>query len=94
MLHPECLCYSGRGREAVDGILYTMTNATRMDDTVCRTFVEVPIDEVEISVDGARRETYEAIRRGATYDEVIANILRLVEIRRRAGAAKPRIMGR
>jgi MoaA/NifB/PqqE/SkfB family radical SAM enzyme len=92
MLHPEYMNYLKRAREAVDGLLYTMTNATRMVGTVSAAFVDMGLDEIEISVDGARKETYEKIRTGASYDNVLANIKELLEIRRRKGRDKPTIM--
>ena len=41
-----------------------------------------------ISFDGARPETFNAIRRGALFDRVLGNVRQLVQVRRERGAAK------
>ncbi|MEZ5182469.1 MAG: radical SAM protein [Acidimicrobiales bacterium] len=49
------------------------TNATRWDDRV-RTIARRLRPAIVVSLDGADRETYEAIRVGAAFDEVLANL--------------------
>lgn len=67
------------------------TNAMLMDETIIRTCIEVGLNELAVSLDGAKAETYESIRPGAKWDRVIGNIKRFTTIRREEQAAFPRL---
>ena len=49
------------------------TNMTLMDESRARQLLATGLNLLTVSLDGARRETYEAIRVGAKFSEVIAN---------------------
>ncbi|MBS0183288.1 MAG: radical SAM protein [Nitrospira sp.] len=51
-----------------------ITNGMLMKGDISKALADSAIKIVNISFDGARRETYEAIRERASYDDVIANI--------------------
>lgn len=51
-----------------------ITNGMLLKDDISKALADSAINIVNISFDGARRETYEAIRERASYDHVIANI--------------------
>lgn len=72
--HFERLC----GEMQRYGVLMDLTtNGTLIDDR--RAAWIAPIArEVKVSFDGARRETFERLRRGADFDVVCANVRRLV----------------
>lgn len=53
------------------------TNATLLDETTAQRLAASGVELITISLDGATRETYEAIRRGARFDAVLRNIRRL-----------------
>jgi len=55
------------------------TNATLLDEAAARRLADSGVELITISLDGATRETYEAIRRGARFDAVLENIRRLKE---------------
>ncbi len=65
------------------------TNATLLTEELAEGLIRSGLDELAISIDGASKETFERIRVGANYDKVVANVERLMEIRKRLGAAKP-----
>ena len=50
------------------------TNATLMDDEIAGRLIASGLDFLNISFDGASREVYEKVRRGAKYEETLANI--------------------
>ena len=57
------------------------TNATLLDETTAKKIVESKLDYVIISMDGATPETFEKIRVGAKFNQVIENTRNLVDIR-------------
>jgi len=50
------------------------TNATLLDERITQEVLSSRLDWLNISLDGATKETYEMIRTGADYDTVIKNI--------------------
>jgi radical SAM protein with 4Fe4S-binding SPASM domain len=62
----------------------SLTNATLMDEAMCREIVSGRLDQLVISIDGLTKETYEKIRVGADYDVVVNNLRTLLKIRGRS----------
>lgn len=58
------------------------SNCTLVSDARAERCVTSGLRELHVSVDGATAETYEHIRRGARFDRVIANILKVQRARR------------
>ncbi|MFH1452566.1 MAG: radical SAM protein [Armatimonadota bacterium] len=54
--------------------------------------VDMGVDEIFISLDGATKDVYEKIRCGARFDKVIENIKRVVEIKKEKKASLPRLV--
>lgn len=67
------------------------TNATLLTPQRSEALIAAGLNWLHVSVDGARPETFRAIRHGAELSVVIANLRGLVEARRRAGTDEPRI---
>ncbi len=57
------------------------TNADLLDEKKQRKLLETGIDSVLFSVDGIDKETHERIRRGVSFERVIANILGIIKMR-------------
>jgi MoaA/NifB/PqqE/SkfB family radical SAM enzyme len=57
------------------------TNGTLLNDTTIAAIIESNVTEICLSIDGATAATYEAIRRGASFDQVIGNVRRLIAAR-------------
>ncbi len=65
------------------------SNATLLTRTRADELVAAGLDWLHVSLDGARAGTYEAIRDGADFDKVVANLAGLVAAKRAAGGDKP-----
>lgn len=62
----------------------SLTNATLMDEKICREIVAAKLDQLVISIDGFTKETYEKIRVGADFETVKNNVMNLIKIRNNA----------
>jgi MoaA/NifB/PqqE/SkfB family radical SAM enzyme len=73
--------------------LYVMLNDnfTLMTEKASRRIVELGVDHIYLSLDGATKQTYEQIRVGANFDKVISNTRRLLEIKRAMGKKRPEV---
>src|SRR5205814_2184490 len=65
------------------------TNATRIDAAMADRLALAGADRITVSIDGATAPTYEKIRRGAKFADVMRGIRALVDARRRYG--RPRV---
>jgi radical SAM protein with 4Fe4S-binding SPASM domain len=65
------------------------SNATLLSPAKSGELVASGLDWLHVSLDGAGPAGYEAIREGASFDRVVANLRGLVEARRAAGSATP-----
>jgi radical SAM protein with 4Fe4S-binding SPASM domain len=65
------------------------TNATLLTRRRADELVESGVDWLHVSLDGARAAVYEAVRDGARFDPVVANLAGLVQAKLAAGSAKP-----
>jgi len=59
----------------------TLTNATNLTSELAKGLVESGLDQLIFSVDGVTKETYEEIRRGAKFEEVMDNIEGFIKLR-------------
>lgn len=73
------------------GILEVQINTNGIPYTEKRIekLIDAGIDRIIVSIDGASKESYEAIRVGASWDKLIKNVKLIHEIRQRKGKAKP-----
>lgn len=67
------------------------TNGTLLDQTRCDKLVDSGIDHLSFSLDAGSTETYQWLCQSSNYDEVCANLERLVATRNRRGAKHLRI---
>ncbi|MBD0290857.1 MAG: SPASM domain-containing protein [Thermoleophilia bacterium] len=65
------------------------TNATLLTRERAERIVELGVDWLHVSLDGATAATYEDVRRRSSFDLVRGNVVGLVEAMRERGAAKP-----
>jgi radical SAM protein with 4Fe4S-binding SPASM domain len=63
-------------------IVSTNSNLTLLTERRAEQLLECGLRRLHVSIDGARAETYEAIRHGAHFDRVVTNARRLLEMRR------------
>lgn len=64
-----------------------MTNATVLDEDKANRLLDLDIDHLAVSLDGATAETYEKIRVGADFESVISNVDRFCTLRDERGSA-------
>jgi hypothetical protein len=53
---------------------YFLTNAQLLTEKISEAIIEAGVTQVQISADGATKETYERIRRGARFETLLRNI--------------------
>ncbi|MGB9775211.1 MAG: tungsten cofactor oxidoreductase radical SAM maturase [Anaerolineae bacterium] len=88
--HPRALDYLA----AVKGLgvrVTVSTNGTLLDEERARALVEIGVDVLSVSVDGARPEIFADVRRGADLRAVVANVEALNRIKHEWGRVLPRI---
>jgi MoaA/NifB/PqqE/SkfB family radical SAM enzyme len=74
------------------GIYVTLNdNFTLMSEKMAQRIVELGVDQIFLSLDGATQETYEQIRRGSNFERVIGNVRRLIAIKRERGKKLPEV---
>ena len=69
-----------------------ISNGSLITEPVARGMIEAGLDAINISVDAAGKEVFEATRVGLKYDKVIANIERLVRLRAESGRRRPKLI--
>ncbi len=69
--------------------IFVLTNAMLLKDEMIERFLAGGLTYLNFSVDGAKAETYNRIRKGANFDTVIANIAKVVARKRALGVDHP-----
>src|SRR5688572_4732889 len=74
------------------GLYVTLNdNFTMMTEEAARRIIELGVNQIFISLDGATKQTYEQIRVGANFEKVIGNARRLVQIKKEMGKKRPEV---
>jgi MoaA/NifB/PqqE/SkfB family radical SAM enzyme len=71
--------------------VYFLTNAQLLTERISEAVIEAGVTQVQISADGATKETYERIRRGASFERLLRNIRYLTEQKRERQLPLPRL---
>jgi radical SAM protein with 4Fe4S-binding SPASM domain len=61
------------------------TNASLLDEKLSKELIEAGLDDIRFSIDGAKKETFEKIRRGLNFEKVVYNCQRFLELRNEMG---------
>jgi radical SAM protein with 4Fe4S-binding SPASM domain len=69
-----------------------ITNGTMLNEKNVASLIDGKVDLVSVSLDGTVKEVYEAIRKNANYERVVAGVRYLFEERARRGSELPRII--
>lgn len=67
------------------------TNLQYLPDEVARELLSIGIDEIGCSIDGSTADTYNTYRVGGNFDTAIANLKKLVEMRKEMKVDTPKI---
>ncbi len=70
------------------------SNLNHLPDGLAERLVESGLDFLVGSIDGATQDTYATYRRGGSCERALANLRRMVEVRRALGRQTPRIVWR
>jgi len=65
------------------------TNAVLLDEAASEELIKAGLDELVFSLDGADAETFEAVRCGAVYEEVAANVRNFFRVREQLQEQRP-----
>ena len=71
--------------------VWFVTNATMLKDEAIEEIVRAKVDSIQLSLDGATKETFERIRKNANFDKVLANIRRLRDKKIELGSDLPKL---
>lgn len=89
-LNPKLIAMSRYAKEQGIRHIFTSTNATIINEKMSEEIVlKSGFDLISFSFDGARKETYESIRVGASFDKVLGNILNFIQIRKKYRKKRP-----
>ena len=66
----------------------------RTTEEISRQLVDLGVNHIEISMDGATKETYESIKVGCNFERTLKNISNLVKIKKEKQSPLPEIMFR
>lgn len=67
------------------------TNGSLLNPAKAQEIVDSGLDKINIDIDGASKETFEGVRVGLDYDEVVENARYLTALKRQGGRSKPEI---
>ncbi|HWR98504.1 MAG TPA: radical SAM protein [Candidatus Methanoperedens sp.] len=67
------------------------TNAALLDEAAARGLIRAGLDALYVGIDAATPETYARVRVGAEHAVTVANVLRLLRLKRELGAACPAV---
>ena len=90
LLHPRTLDWIAQAK-AIGCKVEMISNGTLLTEDNARALVANGLDNLWISIDGARAESYADVRMGAQLPLVIENVMRLRRLRKGGHFAKPEI---
>lgn len=67
------------------------SNGSILNDEKINEIIKSGLNDIRFSVDGAKKETYEKIRKGLDFEQTTANILRLIETKKKLKSSSPRV---
>jgi hypothetical protein len=69
-----------------------ISNGSLLTEQVARGMIDAGLDAINISVDASGKDVFESTRLGLKYDKVIANIERLVRLKKELGKTRPKLI--
>lgn len=91
LLHPDWKEIIAYAKAKGVGPIQITTNATLMDRQIAETILDLELDFISFSLDSIYPDIYEKNRRGAKYNQVLSNILRLLELKAKRGCRLPEV---
>ncbi|MDT8445844.1 MAG: radical SAM protein [bacterium] len=72
-----------------DSKVFILTNGLLLKEKLVEHMIESGLEYLNFSFDGTTKEVYEKIRRGSNFERVLANIQKIVEMKRKHGKKTP-----
>lgn len=72
--------------------VFLMSNGSTLNEEKAEKVLESGLDEIIFSIDGATKETFEKIRVGLNFEQVISNITNLLKLRKNFNKTKPKVI--
>ncbi len=91
LLHPEFIEMMTYVKEKDISPVQLTTNATTLTEDIAQALIDIELDFISFSVDSIDHDTYGNIRKGADLQNVLKNIEKFSEIKRKRGQSKPEI---
>lgn len=91
LLHPNILemIYEAHSRGLETEFF---SNGTMFREEISKELIKSGINTILFSIDGASKDTFERIRKGAKFEEVTQNIKKFVELKKKMGSETPKIV--
>lgn len=90
LLHPRLFDMVALAREKGCRTGFT-TNGSLLDENTVREAVRLQVKYITVSLAGADAATHNRIRRGSDFHQLLADVARLVEVKKEAGREDPQI---
>ncbi|MGD9344564.1 MAG: radical SAM protein [Candidatus Aminicenantes bacterium] len=91
LLHPRWVEMIKYAKDRSVEPIVLITNGTVLNEKNISALLDLELDQVVISIDGVNKNTFERIRRGADFERVTENVMRLIEFRKERNVNKPSI---
>jgi len=65
------------------------SNASLLNEALSKEMIEAGLDRIIFSIDGCSKETFEAIRRGLNFENVVANVNNFIALRNKFNRRRP-----
>ena len=69
--------------------IYLSTNGSLLTDKITRELIESGLTRIQVSIDATTKETFDKIRQGGNFDQVVANTLNFMKIRKELNKELP-----
>ncbi|GAX60411.1 Fe-S oxidoreductase [Candidatus Scalindua japonica] len=89
LLHPDISEIIKFAKESGIRHVSMVCNAMLLTEEKAQKIIDSGLDLILFSIDAARKETFEKIRKGADYDKVVTNIERFIKMRNELSQEKP-----
>ena len=90
LTHPEILAMINRCK-SMGYTVEMITNGSLLKETMALALIDAGLDYLFVSLDGSDSESYETIRPGANFEEVVGNIKQLQRLKKEQKSVFPRI---
>ena len=88
LAHPDALGMIGQAK-SLGAKVELISNGLALDETTIERLVEMRLDTLWVSLDGASEECYQSVREAAVLPRIISNLKKLKEVRYRVDTALP-----